>query len=203
MTEYAEKFIKSLRMTSACRFHAAQRLADRDRKLTRLTAFTSAYIIALTVVPYFIKLPQNVVDNFNLLTVSFSIIVLVSSLLQYSSSDVVNSEQHLRCALEIDEISRDIRVKMPNVFDEELQAFCKRYDGVLQKYSVNHEEVDFMKCLLDHPEENAWLGTLAKLRFRVLLVYSKHVQTLILFAITAGLIWLIFFYAYPARLTSQ
>jgi SMODS and SLOG-associating 2TM effector domain family 5 len=140
MTEYAEKFLGSLKSTSAARFHASQRLAARDRNLTRLAAFTSAYVIALTVVPYFMKLLQEMTDNFNLITVGFSIIVLVSSLLQYSSGDVVNAEQHQRCALEIDEIQRDLRVKMPNVTEEELQKFCHRYDLVLQKYSINHEE---------------------------------------------------------------
>jgi hypothetical protein len=203
MAEYVEKFLASLKSTSAARFHAAQRLADRDRKLTRLTAFTSAYVIALTIFPYFIKLPQDVIDNFNLLTVFFSIVVLVSSLLQYSSADVVNAEQHQRCALEIDEIQRDLRVKMPNVSEAELGGFCHRYNAVLQKYSINHEEVDFMKHQIDRPHDYPWLGWYEKLRFRFQIAYSKYISTGILAVISVGLAWLIVFYAYPARLVAH
>ncbi|MBR0884729.1 hypothetical protein ACVMGC_010292 [Bradyrhizobium barranii subsp. barranii] len=203
MTEYSAKFLGSLKSTSAARFHASQRLAARDRKLTRLTAFTSAYVIALTILPYFMKLPQEVTDNLNLITVAFSIIILVSSLLQYSSGDVVNAEQHQRCALEIDEIQRDIRIKMPNVTEAELREFCKRYNQALQKYSINHDEVDFMKYQLDRPHEYPWLGFFEQIRFRLKIAYSYHVHTALLIAVTAFLAWLIFFYAYPARLVAH
>jgi hypothetical protein len=201
MTEYAEKFLGSLKSTSAARFHASQRLAARDRKLTRVTAFTSAYVIALTILPYFIKLPQEVTDRLNLITVAFSIIILVSSLLQYSSGDVVNAEQHQRCALEIDEIQRALRIKMPNVSEADLQQFCERYNAVLQKYSINHDEVDFMKHQIDRPHEYPWLGFWKKVQFRANIAYSYHVHTFWLVMITLSVIWLIFFYAIPQRVS--
>ena len=56
----ADKLLHGLKSTSASRFNAAKRLAAKDRALTRLTAFTSAYLIILTVLPYFMKLPQEV-----------------------------------------------------------------------------------------------------------------------------------------------
>lgn len=200
MSAYAEKFLHSLKSTSAARFHASKRLSARDRKLTRLTAFTSAYVIALTIVPYFMKLPQEVTDNFNLITVAFSIVILVSSLFQYSSGDVVNAEQHQRCALEIDEIQRELRVKLPNVTESELLEFCRRYDAVLQKYSVNHDDVDFMKYQMDRPEDYPRLTRLAKIRIHTRLAGSRHVYSMMLAAITLCLFWLIVFYAYPLRM---
>jgi SMODS and SLOG-associating 2TM effector domain family 5 len=200
MIDYADKFLNSLRSTSASRFHASKRLAARDRKLTRLTAFTSAYVIALTILPYFIKLPQQVTDNFNLITVAFSIVILVSSLFQYSSGDVVNAEQHQRCALEIDEIQRELRVKMSNISEAQLLEFCRRYDLVLQKYSINHDDVDFMKYQMDRPQDYTWLSRTAKLLILLRLAVTKHVYSLMLFLVTSCMIWLIFFYAYPSRL---
>jgi hypothetical protein len=62
----AEKLLHSLKSTSASRFNAAKRLTAKDRALTRLTAFTSAYLIVLTALPYFMKLPQEVTDNLSL-----------------------------------------------------------------------------------------------------------------------------------------
>ena len=104
----------------------------------------------------------------------------------------MNAEQHQRCALEIDEIQRDLRVKMPDVTEGELQTFCHRYNAVLQKYSINHEEVDFMKHQIDRPHEYPWLGRWEKAKFRVQIVYSKYFSTLMLSIITLSLIWLIF-----------
>jgi hypothetical protein len=202
MTAYAEKFLSSLKSTSAARFHASKRLAARDRKLTRLTAFTSAYVIALTVFPYFISLPKEVADNFNLITVAFSLVVLVSSLLQYSSGDVVIAEQHQRCALEIDEIQRSLRVKLPNLSQPELQEYCEWYDSVLQKYSVNHDDVDFMRYQLDRPEEYPWLNWWSKTKFSARLSFASHIYTFMLVVITCSLFWLILFYAYPSRITA-
>jgi SMODS and SLOG-associating 2TM effector domain family 5 len=203
MNEYANKLLYSLRATSAARFHAAKRLSARDRNLTRLTAFTSAYVIALTIVPYFIKLPQQVTDNFNLLTVAFSIVILVSSLLQYSSGDVVNAEQHKRCALELDEIQRELRIKLTELTDGELLEMCRRYSVVLQKYSVNHDDVDFIKFQIDRPDDRSRLSRWTKVKIHTRLAGSEHVYSFALVLITASLLWLIFFYAYPSHIPPE
>ena len=101
MNDALDRLMKSLKETAGSRFIAAKRLEDHDKRLTRLTVFTSAYIIALTILPYFIKLPTHVTDAYNLITVGLALVILVSSLLQYSSGDVVNAEQRHRSALEI------------------------------------------------------------------------------------------------------
>jgi hypothetical protein len=74
---------------------------------------------------------------------------------------------------------------------------------MLQKYSINHEEVDFMKHQIDRPHDHLWLGWYEKLRFRFQIAYSKYISTGILALISVGLAWLIVFYAYPARLVAH
>src|SRR5882762_8550877 len=103
MNKNREHLLKSLKSTAGARFIAAARLEARDRRLTRVTAFTSTYVILLTIFPYFIKLPTPITDMFNLITVGLSVVILVSSLLQYSSGDILNAEQHHRSGLEINE----------------------------------------------------------------------------------------------------
>ena len=100
-----DELLKMLKVTAGCRFIAAKRLANHDKKLTRVTALASSYVIGLTILPYFMKLSMQIADLYNLVTVGLSIVILVSSLLQYSNGDVVNAEQHHRSALEINEFT--------------------------------------------------------------------------------------------------
>jgi hypothetical protein len=187
----AEKLLHGLKSTSASRFNAAKRLAAKDRALTRLTAFTSAYLIILTALPYFMKLPQEITDYLNLLTVVFAIIVLVSSLLQYSSGDVVSAEQHHRAGLELSEIARELAIKIPIIDGTELLAMASRYSATLQKYSINHDDVDFLRYQMENQEKYPWLTWSARASIRVQTFAVKHVFSAVLIAITVLLIGLV------------
>lgn len=108
----------SMRQTARSRFFAAKRLESRDRRITRLTAFCSAYIIALTAIPYFLKLPETVDDHINFLSLLMAVILLVSSLLQYSRLDIASAEQHHRSALEINELHREFVGRLGTCLDQ-------------------------------------------------------------------------------------
>ena len=49
-----DQLLTSLRTTSGSRFNAARRLAERDKRLTQVTAFSSVLVIALTVLKAFL-----------------------------------------------------------------------------------------------------------------------------------------------------
>ena len=83
-------------------------------------------MIAITVLPYFLKLSSGITDLYNLVTVALSIVILVASLLQYSNGDVVNSERHHRSALEINELHRLLLLKNCAVTCAELEDFTTR-----------------------------------------------------------------------------
>jgi len=142
------------------------------------------------------ELPSKVEDIVNLFTVALSIVILVSSLLQYSSGDVVNAEQHKRCALELDEIQRELRINLTAITKDELLNFCRRYSEVLQKYSVLHDDADFIKFQIDQPEDYPKLSYWTKIKTRTHLAASKHIYSFMLTLMTLGLLWLIFFYAH-------
>jgi hypothetical protein len=200
MQEVANKLLKSFRTTAGCRFNAAARLESHDRQLTRITAITSAYVIALTILPYFIKLPPHVTDNFNLITVALSIVILVSSLLQYSSNEVVNAEQHHRSALEINEIYRDLLITAHQTTETKLTDFSHRYDAILQKFSINHADIDFLRYQIERPEDYPWLTKCRRLTIHIRLILSKCLPTCVLSLITGLVVWLIFWYAIPHRI---
>lgn len=198
--EAAEKLLHSLKSTSGSRFNAAKRLAAKDRALTRVTAFTSGYLIILTAFPYFVKVPTEVADILNFVTIAFSIVILVSSLLQYSSGDVVSAEQHHRAGLEMSEIARELRIKLENLQVSDLTDLTNKYSATLQKYSINHDDVDFQRYQIENPEYYSWLTWRDRFRIWLSTFAVKHIHSAVLLLITLLLAALIFGYAYPARL---
>jgi hypothetical protein len=187
------RLVRTMKSTAGSRFIAAARLERHDKQLTRLTAFTSAYVIALTVLPYFLKQTATVTDLYNFVTVVLSVVILVSSLLQYSNGDVVNAEQHHRSGLEINELRRLLLLKDPQkITPAQLEEFTEKYGAILQKYSINHEDIDYLQYQLERPEDHDWMGFGDRLTIRLRLAYRKYLPSLILVAITISvgfLIW--------------
>jgi len=127
----------------------------------------------LSILPYFVKLPSGLQDKYNLITVVASILILTSSLLQYANRDAVKAEQHHRCALEINEIRRllfieDITIK------EVVVEYTSRYQAVLQKYSINHDALNYQRYQMERPEDYPWLTTPAKCGIGVRLLTRRY-----------------------------
>lgn len=184
MSIKATELLSNMKSTAASRFNAAKRLENRERGLTRLTSFTSAYLIGLTVLPYFIKLPPGSGDRINLLTFVLGVVILVASLLQYSARDGVNAEQHYRCGLEIGEMRRRLKIQADSISDADLLAAADSYALILQKYSINHDQSDFDRYRIERKEEAAMLSWTDRIIIPVRIFFSSNVANLILFAMT-------------------
>jgi hypothetical protein len=141
-----------MKVTKGSRFNAAERLRRRDRTSTMIVSFASAYVIVLTIIPVIFHIPEFVASIITLAIIVFSIVILTYSLIQYSSSDPVKAEQHHRCAIEINALRRELRVQ-PVVTFESLTHYAKEYDELLQRYSINHEPVDYETYKIEHPDE--------------------------------------------------
>jgi hypothetical protein len=181
----ARRLSETMKTTAGCRFIAAKRLEIRDQALTRLTAFTSAYVIILTALPYFLKTSVHVTDIINFFTIGCAIVILISSLLQYSNNAVANAEQHHRSGLEINEIRREFEIGMDLVDEARVMATSSRYNSVLQKYSVNHDDIDYMKYQYERPESHPWLTGGKRFRVIVTLWYQKYVPSVTLVVLSA------------------
>lgn len=200
-TAQFDELAKSMKVTAGSQFNAAKYLEKHDRNLTRVTALTSVYIVAITILPYFWKLPTNVTDNLNLVTVVLSIIILVSALLQNSRRDAVNAEQHHRSALEINELRRELLVHGDSISNEDLLAFSSKYSAVLQKYSINHSTLDYEQFMADRPEGFPWLGFFFRFRVKIFLAVRDNAAVIVILFITAIFGWIVIFYAMPLRVS--
>ena len=190
-----DKLKGRMRKTAQSRFFAAKRLQTRDRKITRLTAMCSAYLIGLTALPYFLHLPELVEDYVNLVALVTAVIVLVSSLLQYSRLDVVSAEQHHRCGLEINELLREY--DGPGAHD--YYELADSYNEILQKYSINHDDVDFWSVTLDRPEEYPWLKGWTKFWRQFVVIAGKFGPDAVLATVTIALLAFLLLYVFPKQ----
>lgn len=197
MSEKAKELLRNMKSTAASRYNAAKRLEERERSLIRLTGFTSAYLIGLTVLPYFIALPDGGADRINLLTLFLGVVILVASLIQYSSRDGVNAEQYYRCGLEISEMRRPLKLQFDTISDEDLIQLSNAYSLVLQKYSINHDQVDYNRYRIERAEEAKKLSWLEHVTIRLKMLITQHTANIALISITVFLGWLAFVIVAP------
>jgi hypothetical protein len=146
-----DKLLKDMKRTKGVRFNAAKRIEETDRKRTSNTAYASAAVVVLTLLPVFFPMPQWMENTVALTTVAFSIFILASSLLQSSHAGPVRADQFQRCALEVNSLRRELLTSDSNSVN--LAAFSSRYDEVLRRYNINHDAVDYDKYRLEHPDE--------------------------------------------------
>lgn len=205
MTDKHVELAQNMKTTAGCRFIAHKRLLALDASWTRITALTSAYVIVLTAAPYFLSLPDRVEDHVNLVTLALAVIILVASLVQYSSNNAATAEQFHRSALEINEVRRDLEAQNPAGNTLALTTFSDRYGSILQKYSINQDDIDYFIYQLERPEDFPWLSDPKKKkgveRMQRAMFWSRHWATISISSITAIWLLLIFAYALPNQQT--
>lgn len=162
-------------VTAGSRFNAARRLQAIDRSLNYMLSAVSVSIIALTILPFIYVLDKDVERLVALFTIAASIAVLVLSNIHYGNRDLVIAEQLHRCALEINEIARRMDAEGEDVRGDILRRYSDEYSATLQKYSVNHDKIDFLEHKIYRRDEyeSEYSGFLGGLR-----VASQSVQVL-------------------------
>lgn len=144
--------MQEIKVTKGCRFNAAKRLEASERRRTSLIAFVSVCVIVVSLLPTFLATPEWLSGVITLLTVAFSVAILALSLMRTSNADAVKGEQLQRCAAELNSLRRLIRSD-PGLDEVKLADYSKQYDSILQRFNINHDDVDFEKYKLEHPKE--------------------------------------------------
>lgn len=144
--------LSEMKRTKGSRFNASKRLEQRARNRTANTGYASAAVVVITLLPVFFPVPAVIASAIALSTVALSIFILASSLIQAAHEDHVRADQFQRCALEINSLRRELR-GLPSVTIDQLSKYTGRYDDILRRYSINHDEVDYEKYQIEHPDE--------------------------------------------------
>jgi hypothetical protein len=194
------ELLKSLKSTKAARFNAADRLGAKHRQTTFVITMTNAFIIGLGIAPLIIAYDVDVTKLFNFITVIFSVIMLGLSLIQDGRNEPVLAEQLHRCALEVNALRDKVSVLRPSMTLAMLEQFRGDYATILQKYSVNHEDIDFERYKIEHADDFDkgvlwWLERNLWLRPKHFLIKRGIIGFLILE--TAVTVWLLIRFANP------
>lgn len=202
MKEQITDLLHRMNVTKGARFNAARRLEGRDRKMALLVALASTLVIALTFVPFAYQLPKVVIADLSVVTMLASVLILAVSLIQYSNNDAVNAEQHHRCGLEVNELRGELAAKGDAIEPAELNLFSQRYARILDKYSINHDGVDFDQYRIEHPEKYP-LSLLERIAIRARGLVVDHWPSALMTVIIGFFLVLLFYHILPVRLAVE
>lgn len=181
-----EKMVREMGVTKGCRFNASKRLQNAEKRRTITIAGASIFVIVLSLLPVMFPVPELLNNFLTLLAVGFSIIILVASTLQASDSDAVKADQLHRCSLEINAIRYELRAAEP-LDESTLKSYGKRYQDILQRYTVNHDDVDFEKYKLEHQDLYPLMSTTEKTQLKKDVMRSDYLSEVArVFALLAG-----------------
>lgn len=176
----AESLYRSIRDTARSRFVAARRLSERDFKIVRISSFASGFLILNGVLPYFLDREVHQVDVLNLVSIGLALTILISTLLQFARVDSVSAEQHHRSGLELNELHRHMAGFAPHVTKQQYNRLSERYNAILQKYSINHDPIDYRAVLVERAHENPWMTKTTKIWYKFQLLVKGRIPDLVL-----------------------
>lgn len=148
-----EKLAWDLKVTAGCRFNAAARLTRKENSSNILVSVYSALLICVSIATFSLPLDSNLIRYASFGGIVASILLLVMSMRNFAHKFGVEAEQMHRSALEINELRRVLLALNAEMAEEQLEAFANRYNSVLQKWSINHAEEDFIKYKYSHKWE--------------------------------------------------
>ena len=144
-----EKLLWDIKVTAGARFNASHRLASKDRFANLSLAFYSAILLSISIITVAYSLDPLMTKALSVGGIVASVMTLILSMKMFADRHAVDSEQMHRCALEINEICRRYQTQ-----ELARSAILKRataeYNAVLQKYSINHTEKDYLKYKYSH-----------------------------------------------------
>jgi SMODS and SLOG-associating 2TM effector domain family 5 len=198
-----DDFIRSLGETAGARLIAANRLIRRDRRVTELTAFCSVYLIILSLLPYLLALPPEVITHLDFFRILLSIVILIAAIFHYSSSNYVKSEQLNRSGLELNELKREIEMRKYDIDFDEVDILRIRYENILQKYVVNHDNFDRLQYKIENIEQYPSITSFSAFLMGTEISIRQSMPRVLLIIISLVVLFLTLslFGSYPARLS--
>jgi hypothetical protein len=141
--------------TAGSRFHASRRLKAMNRWSLAATSALSGYVIIASAIPLIIPLGLSSRQNglLNVILIGVALFILVLTLLESSNSYELRSERLHECATEISELrnSFDIQFRTERINAAYLLEVQKAYDGILRRFPVNHDPVDYRLYKIQYP----------------------------------------------------
>lgn len=140
----AQHLLRSSTITASARFNASRRLrVHQDVSLWAVSVFSVVLIVVPLLTRFGVETNLSA-PTIDLLNVVAAIAILVISILVNSSNFAERAEKMHRCALELNALSREVklRIQAEGAETSNLRDLQARYEEILARYE-NHEDIDF------------------------------------------------------------
>lgn len=142
----SEHLLRSLRITTTSRFHAARRLRHHEGWSLWSISFASLFLLIVALFkPFGIRLQLN--DGIvGLSQVIASSVILVVSILVNGSKFGERAEKMHSCALELNALTREVETALhSSVNSKAIDGLRAKYEAILAQHE-NHSDADFLRA---------------------------------------------------------
>lgn len=152
---FLEKLSDKIWKTKKARFAAAKRM-ERYYYFSNVSmALTSVSIVGVNLLP-FLDGCANKSNLITILTIIFSVYVLVISLLSTQARFDKKAENYHACGCELTEYNNRLQLyieenKTLNIQDKE--ELISKYDLIIKQYNLNHSSMDYYRGLIEGGEK--------------------------------------------------
>lgn len=197
-----DNFLRLLGETAGARFIAANRVLRRDLRLTELTVACSVYLIILTLLPYLLTLPSEVVGYLDFFRIILSFIILITAILHYSGNNYAKSDQLHRSGFELSELKREIEMRRDAVDLDDLDILRLRYENILQKFNVDHDRIDSIQYQIENRDQYPLMSGLSAFLSGTDISLRQSLPRIILISVSLVTLFIVLslFGSYPTRL---
>lgn len=148
----------SLWSTSRTRFAASKRLQKKHELSGRTIAFTSAYLILLSLLQIFSN-HSSLTQLLTYSSISLAIVILVVAQLENSSNYSLKAHKHHDCGLQINGLYKKLRrLKQEYKNKEKDDSFWVEVNKIDDEYNIiltrfeNHDDIDFNIFKANYPK---------------------------------------------------
>jgi SMODS and SLOG-associating 2TM effector domain family 5 len=164
-----EHKLRAIRLTTACRFSAADRLRRHERfSLFSITMSSLAVVIVSLMEPFGLKLaiPSNAV---NLICAALSLLILVVSLMVSGNKYGERAEKMHAGGVEINSVARRLEPAIKAANKDEIERLTDTYENILKIYE-NHKPLDYKVAQITSYAEHYKITSIDRIWVKVLLL---------------------------------
>jgi hypothetical protein len=68
----------------------------------------------------------------------------------------------------------------PHMTSQQYNKFAEKYNAILQKYSINHDPIDYKAVIVERPHENPWMTKGTRFWYNVQLMVKGRIPDFVL-----------------------
>jgi len=194
---YSEKLYEKIWKTKGARFIAHRRLEQINQLSVWAIALNSVYVIitSLLSISPFSNYSKIAPEYLSLITIFFSLIIIVLSLIENSKNYKAKAESLHQCGKDLNKLYERLSQLLENNeqnsdITNEIEKLGEKYQVVIDKYPENHLSIDYDLFVASHKDlyDNKFLAFLIRAKIWVYVRLPYYLAILIPFILIISII---------------